>query len=57
MRQLPIPASFWERLLRFIQPGTFGRIEMDVVDGKIVQLRLVETVKPVKSDEAGGMAA
>lgn len=57
MKQLPIPASFWERLLRFIQPGTYGRIEMDVVDGRVVQLRLVETVKPVKSDEAGGMAA
>lgn len=52
-----IPASLWLRIVAFVTPGTYGRIELDVIDGKIVQLRLVETVKPCKDDEPGGMAA
>lgn len=53
-----IPASLWLRIVAFVTPGTYGRIELDVIDGKIVQLRLVETVKPAKDDEnVGGMAA
>ena len=58
MNKLPIPASLWARLAEFIVPGRFGRIEIDVIDGKVVAMRLVESVKPTQEDERiGGMAA
>jgi hypothetical protein len=52
-----IPASLWLRIVAFVTPGTFGRIELDVVDGRIVQLRLVETVKAGKGEDAENVAA
>jgi hypothetical protein len=43
---LPIPANILTRLLLFLTPGAFGRIELDVQNGRVVQCRVIEVVKP-----------
>jgi hypothetical protein len=50
MTRLPIPPSYWERLTEFLVTGRYGRVEFDVIDGKVVHMRLVESVKPTKED-------
>lgn len=43
----PIPPEFWERICRFLAADArrYGRIELDVADGRVVALRFTETVK------------
>lgn len=57
MKQLPIPPNIWDRIAAFLVPGKHGRVEIDVIDGKVVQLRLIESVKPTEDKREGGMAA
>lgn len=45
MTGLPIPPSLWDRILAFLVPGRYGRIELDVVNGKVVSWRFVESGK------------
>ena len=43
---LPIPANIATRILLFLVPDKYGRIELDVQAGRIVQCRVIEVVKP-----------
>lgn len=45
MNCLPIPVSLMQRMIAFLVPGRFGRIELDVQDGRIVGYRFVEAGK------------
>ncbi len=47
---LPIPRSIYLRIVAFLVRGRFGRIELDVVDGRIVQMRVVEMFRPTDQD-------
>lgn len=40
-----LPQIVWERLVAFIVPGRYGRVEVDVVDGRVVAVRFVESIK------------
>lgn len=42
---VPIPASLWQRIVAFLVPGRYGRIELDVVDGRVVGYRFMESGK------------
>lgn len=48
----PFPQSLWLRLVAFLVPGNYGKIEMDVQNGRIVSCRILETIK-VREDEPG----
>ena len=56
MIEMPIPPSLWKKLCEFVQPGRHGRVELDVRDGKVVGMRLLESVKP-DEEKNGGLAA
>lgn len=45
MKSLPLPPSLWERLIAFLVKGRHGRVELDVADGNIVNVRFIETVR------------
>lgn len=57
--KFPVPPSLWKKLCEFTQPGRHGKIELDVKDGKVVGMRLLESVRPTegKEDSLGGIAA
>lgn len=57
MKELPIPPSLWKKLCEFAVPGRHGRIELDVRDGRVVGMRLIESVKPTKDDSERGCVA
>lgn len=40
-----IPQALLDRLLVFLEPGRWGKIELDIVNGKIVGCRLIESIK------------
>lgn len=43
MKQLPLPARFWEQILDFLARGESGRIELDVKDGKVIRLTIAKS--------------
>ena len=43
-----IPLSIQERVERFLQPYTWGRVELDVENGKVVRARLIESIRPLE---------
>lgn len=47
---VPLPSTLALRVLAFLTPGTFGRIELDVANGRVVSCRITETIK-VRDDE------
>lgn len=49
--RLPLPQSLWLRIVAFLVPGNFGRVELDVANGKIVSCRIIETIKVVGDDD------
>ena len=46
----PIPPHIWSRLVQFLAPGHHGRIEIDVVDGRIVNVRIIESIRVSERD-------
>lgn len=42
---MPIPPQVWERIRQFISAGRYGRVELDIIDGRVVNVRFVETIK------------
>lgn len=49
--KMPIPPDLWRRLCEFVTPGRHGRVELDVKDGRVVGMRLLESVRAGKDDE------
>jgi hypothetical protein len=49
--RLPVPQSVWLRIVAFLVPGRYGRIELDVSDGRVIACRFVESFR-VRGDEA-----
>lgn len=47
---MPIPPSMWKRLTAFVKPEMHGKVELDVRDGKVVGMRLIESVKPTEEE-------
>lgn len=45
LQRLPVPQKLWLRLVGFLVAGRFGRIELDIVDGRIVSGRIIESIK------------
>lgn len=43
--RVPVPQSLWLRIVAFLVPGNYGRVELDVKDGRIVSCRIIETIK------------
>lgn len=57
MNKLPqIPPSLWKRLFEFLSPGRHGKIELDVRDGRVVGMRLLESVRPDENTHDGAAA-
>lgn len=46
-----LPLTVTGRIVDFLEPGRYGRIELDVVDGRVVALRVHETFKIRDDDE------
>lgn len=40
-----LPPSLWQKLLEFLVKGRHGRIELDVADGQIVNIRFLESCR------------
>jgi hypothetical protein len=56
VKQLPIPETYWRRILEFLQSGQSGRIELDVKDGKVLSVTIAQKWRD-KGDEASEIAA
>lgn len=50
-RPLPIPDNVYRKMLGFLLARHHGRIELDIRDGKIIQCRILETIRPDDEQE------
>lgn len=50
--RLPVPQSLWVRLVGFLVAGNYGRIEMDVIDGRVVACRITQTIRVHEDGES-----
>lgn len=50
MSGLPIPAALWDRILAFLVKGNYGKIVLNVKDGKVVTIQIEQSYHA--SDEA-----
>lgn len=49
-QRVPLPQSLWLRIVAFLVPGNYGRVELDVSNGRVVSCRIIETIK-VRDDD------
>lgn len=49
--RVPVPQSLWLRIVAFLVPGNYGRVELDVKNGRVVACRIVETIKVVGDED------
>lgn len=50
MPKRQLPQSVEKRIAEFLEQGRYGRIEIDVADGNVVVMRIVESFKPDKDE-------
>lgn len=48
---MPIPPHVWERIRQFISAGRYGRVELDITDGRVTNVRFVETIRVRDTDQ------
>ncbi len=42
MTTLPLPPRLWQKFLQFLTKGRYGKIEFDVADGQVINVRWIE---------------